>query len=180
MMSQSTRRVVTVLSLSSCLIALLAIGFTTAAFAHAGVVSTTPEDGDTLDAVPEQVVLSFNEEMNRPSFVSVTAPDGTLLAEGEAEVDGRDLVQPFDDPDQAGPYLVNYRAVSADGHPITGDFTFEVSEGAAVEPATENVDAQAQTESDNDRSITPIVIALVAVPALAAVLLWLRRRSATD
>ncbi|MFT4298126.1 MAG: copper resistance protein CopC [Aeromicrobium sp.] len=155
--------------LAAALIALCVIGSATPAAAHAGIVSTDPDKRSSLPALPEQVSMTFNEEMNRPSYVTVTAPDGSLIAEGESEVRGPVLVQPLtDDPGLAGTYRVDYRAVSADGHPVEGAFEFEVTGGEKV----------AQGTVEKVTSSKTWWIALVTVPwiALAAILVWRRMR----
>ncbi|GAA1729708.1 copper resistance CopC family protein [Aeromicrobium alkaliterrae] len=147
---------------------LLAAGAQPAA-AHAGLVSTTPGERSSVETLPADVRLTFNETMNRPSYVTVKAPDGTLLAEGEATIDGADLVQQVDeDPGLAGTYRVDYRAISADGHPVEGAFEFDVTTGA--EAPTGPV--------EKVTSSTAWWVTLVALPwlALGALLLLRRRR----
>ncbi len=140
----------------------------TAAFAHAGLVGSTPENGATLESMPTEVRLTFNEEMNRPSFVTVTAPDGSVIVDGESAIEGTDLVQPLTDPELAGTYRIDYRGISADGHAVKGTLEFTVTAGAEVEQDT-------VTEVT---SSTWWWVSLVAVPwVVLLVVLVVRRRS---
>ncbi|GAA1908229.1 hypothetical protein GCM10009737_06520 [Nocardioides lentus] len=117
----------------------LALGVPTAA-AHASLVSATPADGAVVDTPPSEVALTFSEEVRDPAFVSVSHDGQRVGADGRAEVDGATVSVPQTGT-EAGAYTVAYRVVSADGHPIEGEYTFEVRNAApspsrAAEPST--------------------------------------------
>src|SRR5699024_295032 len=60
------------------------------ASAHSVLISTDPADGSEVPESPEQVSLTFNEEINQ-HFVTVTvrqADDPTIWVAGEPTVDG--------------------------------------------------------------------------------------------
>ncbi|TQN44324.1 copper transport protein [Blastococcus colisei] len=123
------------------LVALVAVwlgGVVTAppAAAHATLVSTDPGEGARLDAVPEEVTLEFSEGVSLGAgYARVLGADGERVDTGAAAVDGRVLTIPLrpDLPD-AG-YLVTYRVVSADSHPIAGAYSFVVGDGELVSAA---------------------------------------------
>ncbi|WP_241248812.1 copper resistance CopC/CopD family protein [Nocardioides turkmenicus] len=100
--------------------------------AHAVLKSSTPAEGDVLDVAPTEVTLIFNEPVNMvPESVQVFAPDGTRVEHGKAaHPDGTaNAVRIGVASSQRGTYLVSWRVVSADSHPLAGAFTFSV--GAA-------------------------------------------------
>lgn len=140
------------------------------AWSHAGLTGTTPERGSSHETMPAEVTMQFNEEMNRPSWVTVTAPDGSIVAEGEAEVAGHVLTQPLTDPGIAGTYRVDYRAISTDGHPVKGQWEFTVTTGREVE----------QSAWKSVTSSPWLVAAILTVPwlvLLGAVVVRRRRRA---
>ncbi len=99
------------------------------AFAHAHLVSAVPGSGDTLQAPPGDVMLRFNERLE-PAFSSVVVRDaaGKQIDKGDGKVDKSDrtvirVTLPSLEP---GVYKVEWRAVSADTHKVSGDFTFKV------------------------------------------------------
>ena len=110
------------------------------AHAHATMVATSPEEGAVLDALPAQVSFAFSEPMDPVAYVVVTAPDGTALADGDPVVDGKIITQAVDDAGD-GTYLMAVKAVSQDGHPLTGRVEFVV--GEASEPLTSGSDEAA-------------------------------------
>jgi copper resistance protein C len=112
-----------------------------AALAHAQLLRADPEDGATLTTT-DQVVLTFNETIN-PDFVQivVTGPDGPVSLE-DASVDGALVTQAIT-PTSSGPHTVTYRVVSADGHPVSGQIGFTLTEVPA--PVTPDPTSQAPT-----------------------------------
>jgi copper transport protein len=121
------------------LVALLAVwlggGVVTAApaAAHATLVSTDPGEGARLDSVPADVTLEFSEGVSLGAgYARVLAADGARVDTGAAAVEGRVLTIPLrpDLPDDG--YLVTYRVISADSHPIAGAYSFVVGDGDLV------------------------------------------------
>src|SRR5699024_3793649 len=101
------------------------------ASAHSTLLSQTPEDGAELDEVPEAVVLTFNEDItDLGSDIVITGPDGQEITGGDTTIDGTKVSRPLGDDLSAGEYSVDWRVVSADGHPISGKFTFTLTEQA--------------------------------------------------
>jgi copper transport protein len=108
------------------------------ASAHAVLVESDPADRSRTVSAPAEVTLTFNEPVEvavdgvRVFDASARRVDeGTWSGPPQPEVVGVDL--PADLPD--GGYVVTYRVVSADSHPINGAFTFTVGEGAEVDDA---------------------------------------------
>ncbi|WP_344731348.1 copper resistance CopC family protein [Nocardioides fonticola] len=99
------------------------------ASAHASLVASNPTEGQRLDALPASVSFEFSEEMSEPAYVVVTGPDGSSVTSGDPEVQGAIVSQALDGSQAAGTYTMAYRAVSADGHPVTGQITFTVGDG---------------------------------------------------
>ena len=98
------------------------------AAAHSVLISVDPEDGSQLDAAPEQIVLTFNEEINQNfASVAVTAGDDrTNRVAGEPMVDGETVTARVDGL-APGAYTVGYRVTSADGHVVSGSSVFTVA-----------------------------------------------------
>ena len=66
---------------------LFAIASVIAAHAHASLVKANPPVGSTVDAAPDQVVLTFTEKLE-PAFSKVTVTDtnGAEVSQGAAQV----------------------------------------------------------------------------------------------
>lgn len=103
------------------------------ASAHASLSGSDPAQGAVLSTLPETVELRFNEAVATPAYVVVTDADGARVDAGDAEVVDGTVTQPLAGTGAAGRYSVDFRIVSADGHPVSGTVTFEVGpeDGAA-------------------------------------------------
>jgi methionine-rich copper-binding protein CopC len=122
------------------------------AAAHATLIDSDPKDGATVQTLPDQVRLEFSEEVGSPAFVDVTAADGTEVADGDPQVLGATVEAPLTADGPAGTYTIAYRVVSADGHPISGELTFDVTTGSAGSAvgSTDAPSPAAATTDDDD------------------------------
>ncbi|MEU2146026.1 MULTISPECIES: copper resistance CopC family protein [Streptomyces albovinaceus subgroup] len=104
----------------------LAVGAPLAA-AHTDLDSSTPVAEASLAEVPESVTLTFSDPMDQKyAKVAVTGPDKKPAGQGSPRVDGKRVTIALDPQAPAGEYSVGYRVVSADGHPVSGSYTFTV------------------------------------------------------
>jgi copper transport protein len=95
------------------------------ASAHAALVGSSPAADSVVQVPPTQVVLTFTEVVNPVAGkVRVIAPDGTRVDRDDARSSGLQLIIPLKPVDDIGTYLVTFRVVSADSHPIGGAFSF--------------------------------------------------------
>jgi copper transport protein len=108
-----------------------------AAFAHAALLHTVPQASGTVNVPPRQLELTYTEAVE-PRFAVVSVTD----AAGRQETAGPPRRSPAD-PDTLlvplrtvpeGWYLVYWRAISVDGHPVRGAFTFAVGPNAGPAP----------------------------------------------
>jgi copper transport protein len=108
------------------------------AAAHAELASSEPPQDAVLEVAPTQVVLRFTEGVDTvPDGIRVISADGTELVVGPAGHLGSDNAAVGAELPAAanGVYVVSWRVVSTDGHPIAGAFSYQVGEVAAVDPA---------------------------------------------
>jgi copper transport protein len=122
----------------------LCISFVPAAWAHAVVLETSPQDRERLDAPPREAWLRFNEPVN-PVAVRVLDAGGVVVTAPET-VRAEDEILRIALPDdlQEGSYILSYRVTSADGHPVAGSIVFGVGTtagAAAADPMVSNVAA---------------------------------------
>jgi copper transport protein len=105
----------------------VALALPAAAWAHAVLLRTVPVASRTINAAPPEVRLTYSEPTEpRFAIVSVTDANGRQVTSGEprrAPGDPNTLVTPLRSVPE-GWYLVFWRVISADGHPVRGAFTF--------------------------------------------------------
>ncbi|MGE9806906.1 copper resistance CopC family protein [Janibacter sp. G1551] len=129
------------------------------ASAHARLVSSSPEDGAHLTAAPVQIMLTFSEQIGT-SFATVEiTKGGTSAAKGKPQVEGSRVFQEVDPTMAEGDWEVSYRVVSADGHPISGTYSFVLgeSDGASddsVSSSSSPTSAESSTSTTKPSSTT--------------------------
>lgn len=132
------------------------------AIAHAELESTNPADGSSISAPPENVVLTFGEELV-PETVNVAISDASGPLDGVTpRTDGAVVTVPWPAEVGDGDYTVAFRVVSQDGHPVEGTFAFTVEAGAASAPATPAVASGAPDQGAS--AIAPPVGSPIAAP----------------
>jgi copper transport protein len=119
-------------------VAVVALVVLTAAHAsaHAMLLGSNPAADTVLTAPPSTVELTFSEAVTlTPDSLRVFGPDGDRVDDGgvghthdDAATVGVGLRADL----TAGTYLVSYRVVSADSHPIGGAYTFSVGHATAT------------------------------------------------
>ncbi|MCX5275320.1 MULTISPECIES: copper resistance CopC family protein [Streptomyces] len=102
-----------------------------AASAHTDLTSSSPSDGATLDTLPSNIRLTFSDEMtDEYAKIALTAPDGSPAGVADPQVDGKGAALAVKPGLPSGTYTVGYRVVSADGHPVSGSYSFTVRAAA--------------------------------------------------
>ena len=111
---------------------LIALIQPSAAFAHASLVRADPADGVVIADAPRAVRLMFNEPV-APLVMRLIAPDGKQI---EPKVAAENATISLTPPLlQEGTHVLNWRVVSADGHPVGGALMFSVGAPSAQPPA---------------------------------------------
>jgi copper transport protein len=154
--------------------ALAALVLPAAASAHAVLLRTTPAASALVSTPPDHVGLVYSEPVE-PRFAIVSVTD----AAGHAQTAGSPARSPtnadeLDVPLQRvreGWYLVFWRVISADGHPVRGAFTFSVGPNPGPAP-------QFVIPSLSETAATPTLIVLrwlVFLSAMSAIGLFALR-----
>lgn len=118
------------LALGACVGLMFAIATLTApvAAAHATRVSTDPAADAVLAAGPPRVSATFNEQLQTTfAAMTVVGPDGNVWSTGDPTVQGAVVGVALRALGPAGTYTVNYRVTSADGHVVSGSWSFRLT-----------------------------------------------------
>ncbi|MGC5661660.1 copper resistance CopC/CopD family protein [Micromonospora sp. WMMD723] len=151
------------------------------ASAHAVLSSSSPVASSVVPSAPSEVVLTFSESVRKvPDKVRVIAPDGSRADRGEPRFEGSVVTIGVDPAGPQGTYLVSYRVISADSHPVSGAFTYSV--GAPSTPPTDSgSDSRADPVVGAGVKVTKYLgyagLLLVVGPALVLAALWPLRLS---
>ena len=116
----------------------IAAAWPAAASAHAYLIRTLPAASGVLDVAPSTVQLTFDEAVEpRFAIESVTDASGRQQTTGpvaRSPANPDTLLVPLAPHLAEGWYLVDWRAISVDGHPVQGAFTFAVGPNPGPAP----------------------------------------------
>jgi methionine-rich copper-binding protein CopC len=118
--------------LKKLLVLLFSLFIIAPASAHTSLVTSIPESGAVLNEVPAEVRLKFNEDLllvdtKNPNRIEVVNGVGQVVS-GMTVVEGPEIYTALDlSFEPSGEYSVNYRVVSADGHPNEGEYKLTVA-----------------------------------------------------
>lgn len=174
------------------------------AAAHDVLTETNPEDGQTLETMPEAIELTFSDTpLAIGSEVLVQDAQGTNWATGEVQIVDNTAQQAISAEAPAGQYTVTWRVVSSDSHPIEGVFRFTAEGPAAAAPATAPAEQPSPATSeeiapsspdtavpqqvgpeDTDEGVSTLFLIILAILAgafagIITVVLVVRRRTET-
>lgn len=161
---------------------LLAMSISTSALAHSHISGTNPADGEVVTEPLQEITLEFDGGIEQGSFIDLTTTSGEEIVVQDIIVGDGVLTGTLVEPLQNDVYLVNWSVISADGHPLEGEFSFtvevpvsEIEEEVIEEPSvtedaaeetTENQETEAaadDVEEESSSSTTVIIILLVVV-----------------
>jgi copper transport protein len=128
-----------------------ALALPAAASAHAYLIRTVPAASGVLESPPATVQLTYDEAVEpRFAIISVTDAAGRQVTTGAVKrspANPDTLVVPLRPHLPEGWYLIYWRAISVDGHPVQGAFTYAVgpNPGPAPQFPVPKVSATAKT-----------------------------------
>jgi copper transport protein len=162
MLGAAVRRV----TLLGTLAVMLAVVFATPAAAHAELVSISPANGAQLTTPPTEVRMTFTERVNLiDGGIRLIDEDGRTVRARDPSVNGRTVSWPMPAELPDGSYVVTWRVVSADGHPVSGASSFSIRTAVAAEPGSTTgtaTDTTGSTVATGSTAPWPVVIIRLA------------------
>ncbi|MGB8210868.1 MAG: copper resistance CopC family protein [Mycobacterium sp.] len=158
----------------SLLLAAVALGVTLTAggaSAHAARVSVDPAENAAVSAGPARVRATFNEDLQTTfAAMTVVGPDGKLWTSGQPQVQGPVVSVGVRPLGPTGSYTVNYRVTSADGHVVSGSWSFRLT---ATGTGTPGPVADSSDNAPGDVPIWPFIVG--AVVLVGGAVIWQMR-----
>jgi methionine-rich copper-binding protein CopC len=168
-MSRKTRMAAVSLLLAA--IAFAATLTAGAASAHAARVSVDPAENAAVSTGPAHVRATFNEDLQTTfAAMTVVGPDGNLWSSGQPQVQGAVVSVGVRPLGPTGNYTVNYRVTSADGHVVSGSWSFRLTTPGTGTPGPA---AEPSDNSSGDVPVWPFIVG--AVVLVGGALLWQAR-----
>jgi copper transport protein len=133
------------------------------ASAHAELLETHPGNGQRLAEAPAEITLRFGESVGiiPGGLRLINADTGDEVSTPDPKSAGDTVRWPMPDDLPDGVYLVSWRVISADSHPVAGAFRFGI--GVATTPvANETTTSSAPWQLSLARWLGYLAFAAVA------------------
>lgn len=138
------------------LMLLMLCGGAGAALAHDSVEGTLPVDGSTVATAPAKVTITLSGDPSANySEIVVADAAGVSWSMGSVQVLDNVATQEVKPGAPAGKYTVTWRLVSADGHPIDGNFAFTATAASSGSGAVAGTLQSVQTVTEAATSKVP-------------------------
>lgn len=157
--------------------------FSTGAWAHADLESSNPVKASTLSEMPSEISLTFTEELLKIGEESVNtleliSPNDEVLSLGPLNIEGevlsakvltrtKDLI--------SGTYIIKFRVVSADGHPVKGEIPFQLNKAEPAQTVQDSTEESASNEK-SESGFGIITLFLIIILVFSALKIIRRKR----
>lgn len=146
------------------------------ASAHAELATSDPVAGAKLDDSPEALTLDFTENVHLiEGGLRLLDGRGAEVALGPAEESARSIVIPLPEPLAENGYVLTWRVLSADSHPVSGSVPFTVGDAEPVVVAASDIGTDATAAKSAlavSRWVGFLGLVLMIGPVFFVVLCW--------
>lgn len=173
---------------------LLALSISTSVYAHSHIEGSNPADGDVVTEPLKEIVLEFDGKIEQGSYIDVTTTKGKAIELQKLTIGEGTLTGTIAEPLPNDEYRVNWSIISADGHPLEGEFAFKVNvpvpesvEEKTEEPSVTTKSTEQSTEDQEkavstdevkkeSSSMTVILVVLLAIIVAGGFFLLTKRK----
>ncbi len=135
----------------TCIFTLLFLFILTpVALGHSGLSSSNPATEEIMKDEVQSVSLRFNTTIENTSMLKVINADGVEMPIEKTLINVDEMVGKLEKPLAKGKYMVRWKIIGKDGHPIEGEFSFSVE-------LVKNANSEVTKEKQHEEMIpTPI------------------------
>lgn len=119
-----------------------------AAFAHTGLESAVPADGETVTSALDELILTFETPIEPLSEIKVVNEEDSEMELADIEIKENTLTGKLSNPLPNGTYTVNWTIVGEDGHTVSNEYAFTVNSPVETEQPDNTAVEDESTEGD--------------------------------
>lgn len=123
------------------------------AAAHTYLDTTNPEDGAVVTEPLQSIELTYAGKVEVGSTFKVMSSNGEEIETVSMDLVDGVLTGTFDTPLPNDDYTVEWNSISADGHPLSGQFSFTVDAPVAEEPVEEAVTEENEEQAEVNETV---------------------------
>lgn len=106
--------------------------------AHTALTTSNPAQGEVLTEIPRELELTFGTNIEEGSSLTLEGPSSEVELD-EVSIVGNMMKGTISDQLENGQYIISWKIIGEDGHPIEGKiaFSLNVALEESVEPSVE-------------------------------------------
>ena len=160
---------------------LLAFSMPISAFAHGDITRAIPAADSQILSLPSEVSIEFDGKLqtlgdSKVNSITVTDNQGQVISNPVSVVDGTKISNRLQLTDVTGLVSVHYRIVSEDGHPVEGDYSFNVGSEPVIPTSAQEDAAEAANGISEESGSNLLIIGGTALVVIALLVALLKRR----
>ena len=152
------------------------------AHAHTALESSTPSNNQSIEFMPTELSATFDEDLIEiegevVNALELQSSDGAIYALSAATIAGPVVSAKVGDGEYpAGDYLLKFRVVSADGHPVTGEISFSTQSVTTIGSTPAEPVTTAYTPEPDESSSNILPYLLGGLVLLLGILFGVKRK----
>lgn len=120
--------------------------------AHTTLTESNPSEGEVLSTQPENIELEFGTVIEEGSSMTLSGPEASIEL-GEITVSDNIMASEVTTELPNGQYIIDWKIIGEDGHPIEGQILFGVDvEAPQEEIAEETPEEEPAIEKESDET----------------------------
>lgn len=155
------------------------------AHAHTALELSIPSNNESIEFMPKELSATFDEDLIEiegevVNTLELQSADGTNYLLSTATISGPVVSAKVGDGEYpAGSYLLKFRVVSADGHPVTGEISFSTQSATTIgsTPAEPVTTAYTPEGVESSSKILPSLLAGLVL--VLGILFGIKRKRGT-
>ncbi len=146
--------------------------------AHTALTASSPKEGEVLTESPNELKLTFATVIEEGSSMTLSGPEAQVEISG-ISIEGNVMKGAISEEMTNGSYIISWKIIGEDGHPIDGEIPFSLEaaveaeveqpvqeEAATVPPVADASEKQASAEEQTEDEGVMTILLLIAITVL--------------
>ena len=140
------------------------------ALAHAELVSSNPQEGETINQSIDTLTLQFGEEVEKFISFTINNKKGETFPVDSTNISGKTVMVLTKSPLPSGDYTAKWTLIAADGHENSGQLTFKVGQ-IGEKQAQSDTPSQTSSKKAAEKAADHTTLYINSIAVLAAIVL---------
>jgi len=142
--------------------------------AHTSLKNSNPAEGEVIKGDLTKIRLNFDTAIEKTSTVELKTAQGDVISLEKPLIIGNEWSVTVQQKLESGTYLIRWKLISEDGHPVEGTIRFDVKAAVSSTQASDDKDVEPAAPEPQQASIVPTESAETVEPGLFPTFLpWL-------